>query len=270
MKVEDKMKLPRADGDDFKATYENYEVACPICGERNVLNRITDIKSIGAACGKPVQCLHCGGDFLIIGDNVDEIYEYLLNDCKDLIKQKRYRFCLLNLCQACEAFFMKCIDIKLLWEPYRRGVFGTDNRKYKIFDDFAEKTHKKFKKFTYLKLLNVFFDLYLYNKAFLSQDEISDYVENLRKFPKSELSDNEIRIKSTGIQCELFLELKELKINEIRNDTAHKDGFRPTLANAQEYLKKVRRIIEKMEEALNLTDMLFYCKNSNMMAMLGK
>ena len=172
MKVEDKMKLPQADGDYFKATYENYEVACPICGERNVLNRITDIKSIGAASGKPVKCLHCKRDFLIIGDNVDEKYEYFLSDSEDLIKQKKYMFCIINLCQACEAFFMKCIDIKLLWEPYRRGIFGADNRRHKDFNDFSESVQKDFEGFTYQKLLNVVFDLYIYNKQFLSKHHV--------------------------------------------------------------------------------------------------
>ena len=95
-------------------------------------------------------------------------------------------------------------------------------------------------------------------------------MKDLQKFSKNELSDDQIKAKSDGIRRELFFELKKLKINEMRNDVAHKDGFRPTLANAQEYRKKVRGIIEKMKEAFNLTDMLFYCRNSNMMAMLGK
>lgn len=263
-------KLPRADGDDYRATYENYEVACPICGKWNIFNRITDIGSIGAACGKPVRCLHCEGDFLIVGDNVDEKYEYFLNDCEALIKQKKYMFCIINLCQACEAFFMKCIDIKLLWEPYRRGVFGTNDRKYKNFDDFTESINKEFKGITYQKLLNVVFDLYLNRKQFFRKDEISDYVKDLRKFPRKEPSSDEIQQKSDGVQRELFFELKELKINEIRNDVAHKDGFRPTLANAQEYREKVLEIIEKMEVAFNLSDMIFYCKNSNIMVLLGK
>lgn len=263
-------QLPRSDGDNFKATYENYEVACPICKKWNVFNRITDIGSIGISSGKVVKCHHCREDFLIIGDKVDEKYEYFPNDSDELIKQKKYMFCIINLCQACEAFFMKCIDIKLLWEPYRRGIFGTDDRKYRNFDDFAEKTHEKFKAFTYQKLLNVFFDLYLNNKRFSSKDKISDYVKNIRKFSKNGASNDEIKDKSTGIQRKLFFELKELKINETRNDVAHKDGFRPTLANAQEYRKKVRGIIEKMEVAFNLTNMLSYCKNSNIMAMLGK
>lgn len=262
--------LPRADGDDYRTTYENYEVACPICGKRNIFNRITDIGSIGAACGKAVKCLHCKRDFLIIGDNVDEKYEYFLSDCEDLIKQKKYMFCIINLCQACEAFLMKCIDIKLLWEPYRRGVFSIDNKKYKIFDDFAEKIHKKFKAFTYQGLRNVFFNLYLNNKTFHDQDDISNYLNNLLKSPTNGPSNNEIEAKSTGIQRELFFELRELKINEMRNDVAHKDGFRPTLADAQEYLKKVRGIIEKIAVAFNLTDMLSYCKYSNIMKLLKK
>ncbi|MCK4576380.1 hypothetical protein KAU34_08230 [candidate division WOR-3 bacterium] len=55
-------QLPRSDGDNFKATYENYEVACPICKKWNVFNRITDIGSIGISSGKVVKCLHCRKD----------------------------------------------------------------------------------------------------------------------------------------------------------------------------------------------------------------
>lgn len=42
--------LPKSDGDNYKTTYENYEVACPICKKWNVFNRITDIESIDVAC----------------------------------------------------------------------------------------------------------------------------------------------------------------------------------------------------------------------------
>lgn len=259
--------IPRADSNNYKATYESYEVACPICGKWNIFNRMSDIGSINVASGKTVKCLHCNKDFLIIGDKLNLKYEYFLEGCDDLIKQKNYMYCIIILCQSCEAFFMKCIDIKLLWKPYRSGVFG-GYKGNKDFDDFAGKIHDRFDKFTYQKLLNVFFDLYLNNKNFKNEDDISNYLDNLSELSKSEPSKKEIETKSTGTQRNLFLELKELKINEIRNDVVHKDGFRPSLVDAQNYLNKVRRIIEEISKALDLEDMLSYCMYSEIMGQI--
>ncbi len=263
-------KLPQSDGDNFKATYENYEVACPICKKWNVFNRITDIKSIGVACGKKIQCLNCKGLFIISTDDVDEQYEYFLNDCEELLKQKKYMYCIVNLCQACEAFFMKCIDIKLLWVPYRKGIFGQDDSRYQLFDNFFEKIHKRFKKFTYYELRNIVFDVYLNDKSFSTQEEILDYLYKLTGNPIQEPSDKNIKAKIDEKQRNIFMDLKGLKIHEIRNNVVHKEGYRPTLDDVKHYINQVTSFIENFKRAYNMYSILEYCQISNIMEAIRK
>lgn len=261
-------KLPRSDVDNFKATYENYEVACPICKKWNVFNRITDIKSTGAAMGKTVACLHCKNDFRIIADDVEEKYEYFLEDYEDLLRQKKYMYCILTLCQACEAFFMKCVDIKLLWEPYRRGVFGRNDRKYRVFKEYYEIIHEKFKSFTFKPLLNIVFDLYLNEKLFSTQDEILNYIQQVKKYPKNEPNDEEIRSKFDEKQQEVLLELKKLHINEMRNNVVHKDGYRPKREDVEHYYRQVITILNDVVKVFNIGKILRYCQISNVMELV--
>jgi len=266
-------KLPRSDGDNFKATYENYEVGCRICKKWNIFNRITDIKSIGAASGKEVQCFYCHKSFVISIDDVEEQYQYFLNDCEELLKQKRYMYCIINLCQACEAFFMKCIDIKLLWIPYRRGVFGWGDKKYQLFDNFFEKVHKEFKKFAYCRLRNILFDLCLNDKSFSTQEEIHDYLSKIADDEENNIAEpsaKAIKIKSEGRQRNVLMDLKRLKIHEIRNKVVHMEGYRPSFDDAKYYIKQITSFIENFKTVFNLHDILEYCNISNMMESLRK
>lgn len=263
-------KLPRSDGDNYKATYENYEVGCPICKKWNVFNRITDIKSIGAACGKKVTCLHCKKDFCILDDDVEEKYEYFLEDYEDLLRQKKYRYCILTLCQACEAFFMKCIDVKLLWEPYRRGVFGIDDSKFRLFEEYHEKIHKEFRVFSYRPLLSVFFDLYLNSRSFGTQDEIMTYLKKVSEFSGNAPSKDEIRTKCKDRRTKALLALKRLDIHETRNKIAHKDGYRPTREEVEHYYSQVIAILNNVVKVFELGQILKYCDISNMMESIRK
>ena len=265
------MKLPQSDGDNFKATYENYGIECSICKKWNVFNRITDIKSIGAACGKEVQCFHCHKSFVISTDNVEEQYQYFLNDCEVLIQQKKYMYCILNLCQACEAFFMKCIDIKLLWEPYRKGVFGWNDKKYQLFDDFFEQIHSEFRKSTYHSLRKIILDIYLNNRSCSMQEDILNYLKMMTNRPYiQEPSDEAIRAEMDERRRQVLLRLKRLKINEIRNAVAHKEGFRPSLNDVKYHMAQVKSLTEDFKTVFNLNDILKYCNISNVMESLRK
>jgi hypothetical protein len=266
-----KARLLRSDGDNFKATYENYEVACPICKKWNVFNRITDIKSIGAACGKQVQCQYCKRDFIINADELEEQYEYFLNDCDVLMKEKKYMYCVLILCQACEAFFMKCIDIKLLWEPYRKGVFGWNDKKYQLFDDFFEQVHNEFRRSTYHSLRKIVLDIYLNNRSCSIQEEILNYLKMMTNSTYiREPSDETIRTEFDDRRRQVLLRLKRLKIHEIRNAVAHKEGFRPTLNDVKYHMAQVKSYIEDFKTVFNLHDILEYCSISNVMESLRK
>src|SRR3989304_2565013 len=98
------------------SNYENIIAECPCCKSENIFNRVSDIKTVEPIDFKEVKCFKskCRQKFNINRDLTNERYEYLIFDCKGLLKMKRYMYCIINLCQACEAFFMKGIEIKLL------------------------------------------------------------------------------------------------------------------------------------------------------------
>ncbi len=261
--------IPNSGNSDFISTYENYTVDCPICKQRNLYNRISDIKSIGMAMGKNVICNYCHKPFIIQTDKVNELYEYFIDECDELMKQKRYMQCIILLCQACEAFIMKCIEIQLLWKPYRNGIFGLDNNKYKLFEEFYKLIHDKFLKFPYKKEVNIFIDIYCNNLIFKNQDEIRKYIEIYIDDIK-ELKDNDIIYRPNEIQSNILLEIKKFDINNIRNKIIHKEAFRPRYDDVIYYRENVKRLINKVIEVFELKDLMKYSIISSIIDLIGK
>jgi hypothetical protein len=232
-----------------KPNYENFIAECPYCKEENIFNRASQLETFEYIDCKEVECFKCKQKFNIKGDYVGEKHEYLIYDCYELLKQKRYMYCIINLCIACEAFFLKGIEVKLLWEPWKQKLFQGDTE---IFNHYSDKLYKKTHDYTYSKLLNVFFDLYLKNRSFHSQMSIDDYMNVIDCFAKIEPKDEDIQKYHDPETRDLFMNLKKLKINKIRNDVAHKCAFRPTLQDAEKYRKEVQSIIFGLQTMLKM------------------
>lgn len=94
-----------------KADYENLYAVCPFCQIENIFNRASDLKKFTGIDRETVQCEHCKKSFPIGNDIINEKYELFIFDCYELMKKKKYMQCIISLCQACEAFFMKGIII---------------------------------------------------------------------------------------------------------------------------------------------------------------
>lgn len=82
-----------------------------------------------------------------------------------------------------------------------------------------------------------------------SYDEALNY---LNSFDANTPSDTQINILPNTDLKKLLLALKKIKINEIRNDVAHKVAYRPKkstvigqLSGCQEILYKMRRTLKK-------------------------
>lgn len=146
---------------DKDMNYENYIATCPHqhCKFQNIFNRVSDLKTVEPIVFKQVACLKpsCKKQFIINGDLVSENYEYLIKDCYDLLKIKRYMYCILNLCQACEMFFVRAIEVKLIYQPFKDKVFSDDCDQ---FNDLCKKLYTKIKDYTFENLKRIFFDLY--------------------------------------------------------------------------------------------------------------
>lgn len=277
-------QLPVADSMKNITTYENFIALCPCCKKQNIFNRVSDLKTFKPISRKEVRCIYCSKAFVIGTDSISEKYEYFLLDCYDLKAQKKYMSCIINLCQACEAFFLKCTEIKLLWLPWRTHVFGklekmyeykcrTKNKTkmctcYDIFNLYSSKLHNKLKDCAYQRLLSLFYDLYLNDKSFRSQKEIDNYINNMECYAKMP-KDEDIEKKCDGKLRKLLVRLKKSDINIMRNKVAHKDGFRPTLEDVEYYLEDIREIIFGLKRELKLEHEIMYTTISNTIDSLG-
>ena len=245
-------------GHNLDINYENFVTQCPYsdCKNVNIFNRASDLETFKYIDCKEVECFKCKQKFNIKSDYVGEKHEYLIYDCYELLKQKRYMYCIINLCIACEAFFFKGIEIKLLWKPWKEKIFERDTE---MFNRFSHKLYKKTQDYTYSKLLNVFFDLYLKNKPFVSLTSIEDYINKMDCFVETTPKDKDVRKFHDPKTAVLLMNLKKLKINEIRNDVAHKYAVRPSRQSAVKYLEEVRSVIFNLEARLKVKRVIEYC-----------
>jgi hypothetical protein len=244
-------RLVMSESHDARArpSYENVTVACPHCGHENVYNRASDLRTFKHLDREKAICLKCSQPFSIISDYVGEKHEYLIYDCYELEALKKYMYCIINLCVACEAFFMKAIETKLLWEPWKAKVFRRDTG---VFNDYCTRLHDKAGRYPYGKLRNVFLDLYVYDKVFTCAEDIDQYVDNISSFASKPPKDEEISEYQDQQTRTLLLQLKRLTINEARNGVAHKYAYRPTRQDVEKHLDEVRSVVFGLQAALKL------------------
>ena len=243
---------------NYLPTYENFIAWCPYCDNRNVYNRISDLKTTELIDSKIVSCYECKKDFNINGDLVADDYVYLFYDIEALMKEKQYMACVINLCQVCEVFFNQAIAIKLIWKPFQDNTFLE-------LDDANKLSTLLFKtiyEYTYLNMLSVFIDLYYYEKTFTSFSGIENYILGLqgKKF-------NKILKKRTLKNCtdekkkKLFMMLQNLKINDLRNIVIHKLGKRPTFDEVNSAKDQVSKIILPLADMYNIEPYEWYGNN---------
>ncbi|WP_103667740.1 hypothetical protein [Pseudanabaena sp. BC1403] len=226
-----------------KCDYENFAAVCPTCKQWNIYNRITDLKTIDPICFKTVQCIYCEQLFNINYDQIGEPYEYLILGIRQLLKQKQYMYCILNLAQAIECFLNHSIWIKLLYHPYKNKFLREED-----FDVVYAEIGKKMERLTFKPLIDMFFWLYLNDRKFTSKNEILAFLNTEVKEKKfknyaDNLKDIDI-INSSGAEtADLLIRLKKMKVSSLRNQVVHKYAYRPSLDEVMECWHETEEIV---------------------------
>jgi hypothetical protein len=103
-----------------RTSYENLVAECPYCGYDSIFNRASDLHTFEPIAGLDVTCQSedCQRPFRIVGDSVNSAHEMLIFDCYELIGNKHYMACILNLAQAYEVFFSLFFRVELLYKPF--------------------------------------------------------------------------------------------------------------------------------------------------------
>jgi len=244
----------------MRTDYENFIAVCPICDFENIYNRITDLKTIEYIDFMTVNCFNCNRDFNINYDCINNAYEYLIFDIAELKKQKRYMYCILNLAQAIEVFLYHSIKVKLLLQPFKDRLITS----FEGFNSLETRLEKKFDKFTFVHLKNIFFKIYLGVASLSSEAEITTFLEKVNEHRKGSPDKIEEYIKEYSKRSsdrrlvDLFSKLNLSKVHSIRNEVVHKYSYRPTLQQVEECEKETRDIVFRLSAILEIKDELHY------------
>jgi hypothetical protein len=233
---------------DRQCDYENFVATCPKCHFENIYNRTTDLKTLEPVSFKKVECFKCHELFIINYDQVSEPYKYLILDTRQLVNQKRYMYCILNLAQAIECFLSYSALIKLLHQPYKDGILTQEEHL-----DISKKFNDKTNKWTFAPLRSLFFQLYLNEKRFLSNSEIQSFVGNIPKNLSYKPTDAELKNYSDEKTAELFLKLRETKVPNKRNEVVHKYAYRPSLEEVESCYEETREIVFGLAARLGIS-----------------
>ena len=231
--------------------YENIVVDCPICSDEIRFNRASDLQTFEPIAGANVSCYQCGGEFWINGDSISERHEALLFECHDHLFAKLYMNCILNMCQAYEMFFSLHLRVNLLYRPFaidhHEGHASTDMLNAR-FRELASETEK----FSFARMRNIFLALLVREDRPASLEEAKAHIDNLRAH--SCPRDDDLTVGRDRKVSELLLRVKRTKINGLRNDVVHKNGYRPDRSEAERALKEARSVLFPLTSLLDLRD----------------
>lgn len=228
--------------------YENFYATCPYCGFRNIFNRVTDLATTAPISFMAIRCLNdeCGQNFNINADTANAAYEMLIYDCHELIKKKKYSYCILNLAQAYEVFFALFLNIKLAFNPFNREMDSISD-----LDKALSRLYEKTKKCTYYTMRNIFFNLIVNNVAPTTISDALEVINNIpsmrANLPKSEFE----KIEDEELKA-VLLRIDSCMISKLRNDVVHKMAYRPSLDEVEKALEETKGNIFPVSKMLGV------------------
>lgn len=232
---------------EIDPSYERVIAKCKRCGHRNIFSRVDDLKTYEPVGGMEISCLNpdCGFPLWITGDIVNCAYEMLLIDCSDLMKQKHYIYCILNISQAYEMFFSQYIRYTLLYVPY------ANDRNLARFRELYGRLGTKLGDFTFAGLRNTFLKWAATGLSIRSYSLAERQIDVLS--PKEDTpSDSLIEGCSRPELANLLAAVKCVKVHEIRNDVVHHAGYRPRRIQVESCLSEAWTLFSGLCDALRI------------------
>lgn len=242
-----------ADNMKHIVNYENFCPLCPHCGKRNYFNRADDLGTFRPIAHMVVSCQFedCGKEFHINADLVNSKHEYLIFDCSELMKYKQYMYCILNLCQACEAYFSLYIRAKLVYESFQKKIFNSLEQLNNSLDNL----HNNLSQQSYLRLRNFVINHFLNSPEINSLDDVQHQLDLIlnRDFTNTPPRDNLDAIEPDSLRSHFF-SLYDFNIHVVRNKVVHASAYRPDLEVVENYYRQTREIIFGIDRYLRIDD----------------
>lgn len=233
--------------------YENIIADCPHCSHENILNRVSDLRTVRPIAGANVTCLNpaCAKTFRIVGDSINNPHEMLIWESYDLMNQKRYMHCILTLTQAYEVFFNLYFRAELLYKPFGAEA-GQD---LADFNRLSDMLYNKMKRHAFANMRALFLCHVLTGKSPKNLSEAETIILAIPDRPKVP-KDEAIRNAVDGALADCLVQLKHVCIHEVRNRIVHKDAFRPTKQSVESAILEIRNILFPLTYRLQLYDSL--------------
>ena len=221
------------------AGYENIYVDCPYCKKENIFNRISDLQNNNCMSRlDDIKCQSCGQDFSILGDAITNAkFRWFIDELPIFKKRKEYRLYILNLCQGIECFFSQAIINKLIDRN-----FGLRDETGEIIIDKWNEAKNDLDKKTVNNLSGKGSGLsktkkdkskeVIFNKA--SFDHLRQIFIFQYKKGKEKDNGNLSKMKEDK-RKEFFGLIKKTKVNVIRNKIIHKQAYRPSLGEIENF-----------------------------------
>lgn len=234
-----------------QTSYENFVAKCPWCEQKNIFNRVTDLKDFRPITFRTVSCLHetCGKSFHINGDSASSAHQMLILDCYKLLKSKHYMHCVLTTTQAYEVFFSLFLRVELLYKPFAQDE--KDN--LEEFDRLSSKLADKLQRHTFKKMRALFITTIIDGRQPKNLREAEEEIERLEKNPKTPEA-TDIEALDDEQLVEKLQALLNTRISDLRNMVVHKQAYRPSMQEAKEALEEARALLFPLTQKLDLYD----------------
>ena len=235
-----------------ETSYENFIAWCPYCEFRNIFNRVSDLKTVEAVGFMKVKCLNevCGKEFNINGDSINPAFQMLVFDCYDLKQDKRYSYCILNLAQSFEVFFSLYLRVELLYKPFCNEL-KREIDSLNCMNELNKLLYKKIKNYAFIKLRDIFLNRVIVNRPVKSLDEAEEIINTL-DFLTTAPSNSEIENIPNAQLSKLLINLKNIKVFELRNKVVHKSAYRPSIEEVEASIEETRNTLFPLAHSLGI------------------
>ena len=233
-----------------ESNYENIHIDCPSCKKSIIYNRVSDLECIEPIGGREVECLNCHKALWISGDSVTPLYWDFIYQSEILFSNKRYMYCLLNICQAYEVFFLQYLKTVLVYDIFRGR---NDESGFEEFKTTLNLLLQKVANSTFTPLRKMFMKLALKPPSLVNVEDTTRYINTINDISSfKEHFFDEYQFENKDQIVPYLKSIWESKVGEKRNDVVHKEAYRPSKNEVEVFIKEARKNIFNLEFALGV------------------
>ncbi len=233
-----------------RSTYENVYVHCPKCRRPLIFNRVSDLETVWPIDGMDVVCSHadCVANFSIHTDVINPPYDLLVTDSIQLLEEKRYSACVVQLATALESMLSLYLRVEMVYRPAAALGGGVSTNALNIA---LGKLHRRTRRLPYFRLRDTAIRHAFYLGPIPHFSSVVASIQTLNTesgCPK----DDELRELGPPELSQFLLQLKSLEVHTLRNKVVHHQSYRPHRREAEEALKGVSELMVDVDDVLGL------------------